>query len=171
MDQSPFSTSFCKLDSLYFFLDVLRQMLNMEYKGGVPFFTADAVQTVFTMLFQRLSFLYRALCHKQRGSNMQTKQIGVVKDIIQAAGLRVSYSYDDLLFTEDNSVIFQFDSKNKKNLRFYVNKACDDSLSGRLEKRLDDSAKELDYTVTKSGEYEMEKRQGMDETEIRLLPF
>ena len=102
---------------------------------------------------------------------MQAKPIGMVKDIIQAAGLRVSYSYDDLIFTEDNSIIFQFDSKDKKNFKFYINTACETSASDKLEKRLDDAAKEAGYTVTKSGEFEIEKQKGSDETEIRLLPF
>jgi hypothetical protein len=102
---------------------------------------------------------------------MQAKPIGMVKDIIQAAGLRVSYSYDDLIFTEDNSIIFQFDSKEKKNLMFYVNTTFDLPASDRLEKRLEEAAKEAGYTVTKSGEFEIEKQKGSDETEIRLLPF
>lgn len=102
---------------------------------------------------------------------MQIKPIGMVKEIIQTAGLKVSYTYDDLLFTEDNSVIFQFDSKDKKNLRFYVNNTCGTSTSVKLEKRLDDAAKEAGYTVTKSGEFEIEKKKGSDETEFRLLPF
>lgn len=102
---------------------------------------------------------------------MQVKPIGMVKEIIQAAGLRVSYTYDDLIFTEDNSTIFQFDSKVKKALRFYVNTACETSVSERLEKRLDDAAKEAGYTIIKSGEFEMEKKKGSDETEFRLLPY
>jgi hypothetical protein len=102
---------------------------------------------------------------------MQIKPIGMVKDIIQAAGLRVSYSYDDLIFTEDNSVIFQFDSKDKKNLRFFINTTCETSSSGRIEKRIEDAAQEAGYTVSKSGEFEIEKQKGTDEIEIRLLPF
>jgi hypothetical protein len=102
---------------------------------------------------------------------MQAKPIGMVKEIILAAGLRVSYTYDDLIFTEDNSVIFQFDSKDKKSFRFYVNTTLDSSASARLEKRLDDAAQEAGYTVIKSGEFEMEKKKNSDETEFRLLPF
>ncbi len=95
----------------------------------------------------------------------------MVKEIIQAAGLRASYAYDDLLFTEDNSIIFQFDSKDKKGLRFYVNTTLGYDASVKLEKRLDDAAQEAGYTVIKSGEFEMEKKKGSDETEFRLLPF
>ncbi|GEM_PF-2701765 len=102
---------------------------------------------------------------------MQAKPIGMVKEIIQAAGLRVSYTYDDLIFTEDNSVIFQFDSKDKKGFRFYVNTLLGSSVSARLEKGIEDAAKEAGYRATKSGEFEMKKPKGSDETEIRLLPF
>lgn len=102
---------------------------------------------------------------------MQAKLIGMVKEIIQTTGLRISYTYDDLLFTEDNSVIFQIDSNDKKNFRFYVNTSLGSSTSVKLEKRLDDAAKEAGYTVTKSGEFEIEKKKGSDETEIKLLPF
>lgn len=102
---------------------------------------------------------------------MQAKPIGMVKEIVQTAGLRVSYSYDDLIFTEDNSVILQFDKKEKKTLRFYINSACEPPSSDKLEKRLGDAAQEAGYTVTKSGEFEIEKIKGSEETEIRLLPY
>ncbi|MBN1906219.1 MAG: hypothetical protein JW927_14100 [Deltaproteobacteria bacterium] len=102
---------------------------------------------------------------------MQAKPIGMVKEIVQTAGLRVSCSYDDLIFTEDNSLILQFDKKDKKRLRFYINSACESPSSDKLEKRLGDAAQEAGYTVTKSGEFEIEKKKGSEETEIRLLPY
>ncbi len=102
---------------------------------------------------------------------MHFRPLGIAKDIIQAAGLRVSYTYNDLVFTEDNSVIFQFDDKNKKTLGFFINVTCDSSASDRIGKQLHDAAAEREYTIIQSGEFEMEKKKGSEETEIRLLPF
>ena len=50
---------------------------------------------------------------------MKFRPLGIAKEIIRAAGLQVTYTYDDLVFTEHNPVIVQFDDKDKKNLKVY----------------------------------------------------
>ena len=102
---------------------------------------------------------------------MKSRPLGIVKEIILAAGLRVTHTYDDLVFIEDNPVIIQFDDKNKKNMNIYFNVDCKAAAAEKIESKLNEAATERDFTVTKTGEFEMGQKKGADEIEIRLLPF
>ena len=44
---------------------------------------------------------------------MSFRPLGIAKEIIEATGLNVTYTYDDLVFIEHNPIIIQFDDKNK----------------------------------------------------------
>lgn len=102
---------------------------------------------------------------------MKSRPLGVTKEIIQAAGLQVTYTYDDLVFIEHSPVIVQFDDKNKKNLKVYFNVDCETAAVEKIEKKLNDAATEREFTITNSGEFEMGQKKGVEEIEIKLLPF
>ena len=102
---------------------------------------------------------------------MKFKPLGIAKEIIQAAGMAVTYTYDDLVFIENNPVIIQFDHKNKKNLKVYFNVDCEAAAADKIEKQLINAATEQAFTITNSGEFEMAQKKGSDEIEIKLLPF
>lgn len=55
---------------------------------------------------------------------MSLNQLGVVKDIVEAAGMGVSYAYDDLVFLEHNSFLLQFTDNNDEVL-VHVNSEAD----------------------------------------------
>ena len=102
---------------------------------------------------------------------MKFRPLGIAKEILQAAGMQVTYTYDDLVFVEDNPIIVQFDEKDKKNLNVYLNVDCEEAAAEKIIKKLNDSATEREFTITNSGEFEMEQKKGVEEIEIRLLPF
>ena len=102
---------------------------------------------------------------------MKFRPLGIAKEIIQSAGMEVTYTYDDLVFIEHNPIIVQFDDKNKKNLIIYFNVDCEDSAAEKIEKKLNDAATEREFTITISGEFEIAQKKGVEEIEIKLLPF
>ena len=102
---------------------------------------------------------------------MKFRPLGIAKEIIRATALQVTYTYDDLVFTEHNPVIIQFDDKDKKNLKVYFNVDCETAAAKKIEKQLGEAAEEREFTITRSGEFEMEQKKGKEEIEIRLLPF
>lgn len=102
---------------------------------------------------------------------MKFRPLGIAKEIIEAAGLHVTYTYDDLVFIEHNPVIIQFDDRDKKNLKVYFNVDCETNAAEKIEKRLNDAAVEREFTIVKRGEFEMAQKKGKEEIEIRLLPF
>jgi hypothetical protein len=102
---------------------------------------------------------------------MKFRPLGIAKDIIQASGMQVTYTYDDLVFIEHSPIIVQFDDENKKNLKVYFNVDCEAAAAEKIEKKLNDAATEREFTITNSGEFEMAQKKGVEEIEIRLLPF
>ena len=102
---------------------------------------------------------------------MKSRPSGITKEIIQAAGLQVTYTYDDLVFIDQNPIIIQFDDKNKKNLNVYFNVDGEKAAAEKIEKKLHEAAAGREFTITKVGEFEMAQKKGVEETEIRLLPF
>ena len=51
---------------------------------------------------------------------MGIKPLGVVKTIVEAAGMGISYVYDDLVFLEHNSFLLQF-TTNDREITVHVN--------------------------------------------------
>ena len=102
---------------------------------------------------------------------MAFRPLGIAKEIIQAAGMQVTYTYDDLVFIEHSPILVQFDDVNKKNLKIYFNVECEARAAEKIEKKLNDAATEREFTITNSGEFEMAQKKGVEEIEIRLLPF
>ena len=68
---------------------------------------------------------------------MNTKPLGVVKNIVEEAGMGISYAYEDLVFLEHNSFLLQFTDCDK-NILVHTNKEADkDTVNrdiGRLQK-------------------------------------
>ena len=102
---------------------------------------------------------------------MKFRPLGIVKEIIEAIGMEVTYTYDDLVFIEPNTIIVQFDDKDKKNLNLYFNVDCEDAAAEKIEKKLNNAAVEREFSITNVGKFEMAQKKGVEEIEIRLLPF
>lgn len=56
---------------------------------------------------------------------MGLKPLGIVKEIVEAAGMGVSYAYDDLVFMEHNAFLLQFTDGDEE-LLIHVNKEADE---------------------------------------------
>ena len=56
---------------------------------------------------------------------MSLKPLGMVKTIVEAAGMGISYAYDDLVFLEHNSFLLQF-TDNDREIKIHVNCEADE---------------------------------------------
>ena len=57
---------------------------------------------------------------------MSLKQLGVVKDIVESAGMGISYAYDDLVFIDHNAFLLQFTTQDNE-LLIHINNEADKS--------------------------------------------
>jgi len=56
---------------------------------------------------------------------MSLKPLGMVKTIVEAAGMGISYAYEDLVFLEHNSFLLQF-ADNGGEIAIHVNSEADE---------------------------------------------
>ncbi|MDG4474949.1 hypothetical protein [Thiovibrio frasassiensis] len=65
---------------------------------------------------------------------MGLKPLGKVKTIVEAAGMGISYAYDDLVFLEHNSFLLQF-TDNDHEIMIHVNSEADEAtVHGDIER-------------------------------------
>lgn len=57
---------------------------------------------------------------------MGLKQLGIVKEIVEAAGMGISYTYEDLVFIEHNAFLLQFADKDNEVL-IHINQEAEGS--------------------------------------------
>lgn len=58
---------------------------------------------------------------------MGIRQLGIVKEIVESAGMGISYTYEDLVFIEHNAFLLQFTS-NDNELLIHINQEADGSV-------------------------------------------
>ncbi len=58
---------------------------------------------------------------------MSLKPLGIVKDIVEAAGMGISYAYEDLVFLEHNSYLLQF-AEDDNDVLIHINTEADKSI-------------------------------------------
>lgn len=51
-------------------------------------------------------------------------ELGIVKNIVEAAGMGISYAYEDLVFLDHNSLILQF-TDNDREVLVHINQEAD----------------------------------------------
>ncbi|MFZ5776352.1 MAG: hypothetical protein ACOY3Z_12785 [Thermodesulfobacteriota bacterium] len=83
---------------------------------------------------------------------MGIKPLGTVKTIVEAAGMGISYAYDDLVFLEHNSFLLQF-TDNDREIRLHVNREADETaVHGDME-RLREAARNHAMECIRGGHY------------------
>jgi len=98
------------------------------------------------------------------------RPLGYVMEILESVGLPVSYSYDDLVFVENNSLLVKFNDENAKELHLYFNKDLDPAVAVGLEYTLMEAAIEKGFQFVNSGTYKIrQKDEKVEELELVFL--
>ncbi len=101
---------------------------------------------------------------------MNYRPLGYLMEILESVGLPVSYSYDDLVFVENNTVLVRFNDEDARQLFFYFNKDLDTRVEEPLEKSLMEAAMEKGFTFINSGHYDLQQKdESKEELEIVFL--
>lgn len=102
--------------------------------------------------------------------NLNYRPLGYVMEILESVGLPVSYSYDDLVFVENNSLLIKFNDDNDKRLHLYFNDDLDPEAAVQLEYSLMNAAMDKGFQFIKSGSYIIRtKDNSKEELEVEFL--
>ena len=98
------------------------------------------------------------------------RPLGYVMEILESVGIPVSFSYDDLVFVENNSLVVKFNDENDKQLFLYFNKDLDLKVANELEKSLMNVAIEKGFSFVNSGKYSI-RQKSEEKEELELMFF
>ncbi|HIJ79787.1 MAG: hypothetical protein OEY01_13815 [Desulfobulbaceae bacterium] len=90
--------------------------------------------------------------------------LGVVKNIVEAVGMDISYAYEDLVFLEHNGFLLQF-SENGQEVLVHVNREADQAVAGHDVDRLLAAALDHDLPFVKGSLYTLSQE---DDENIRI---
>lgn len=97
------------------------------------------------------------------------RPLGVVRDIVQATGLDISYAYDDLVFSDHSVFILRFDDEKPKRLHLHFNSECEPSESTVFTQKLTDAGKSSGFDILKGSKFSLNQIDGKEELEITFL--
>lgn len=102
--------------------------------------------------------------------SLNYRPLEYVMEILESVGLPVSYSYDDLVFVENNSLLVKFNDDNEKQLLLYFNTDLDPDVAVKLEFTLMNAALDKGFQFINSGTYKVrEKKNATEELELVFL--
>jgi len=97
---------------------------------------------------------------------MTTRELGLVREALTAAGMDISYAYDDLVFLEHNGFLLQFTDNPHELLIHVHNRADTDTISGAVA-LLRTKGADLNLIFTQVGRYRIHEADG-DNIRIEL---
>jgi hypothetical protein len=99
---------------------------------------------------------------------MTEKKLGVVKEIVEAAGMSISYAYDDLVFLDHNALLLQFTEESDE-LLLRTNSEADKRAMKEVAAVLKGLAQEKEMTFLDGGEYALSQGDG-ENISIEFIP-
>lgn len=90
---------------------------------------------------------------------MQLKPLGIVREIVESAGMWISYAYDDLVFLEHNAFLLQF-TANDRELLVHTNMEAEPSEIKNAIAKLQNIAKEHGMIFTIGSWYTLTQVDG-----------
>lgn len=96
---------------------------------------------------------------------MNLKPLGIVKTIVESAGMGISYAYDDLVFLDHNAFLLQFTDNDKEVLIHANSEAEGEEIKDSAVARLKNVAASHEITFTDGGLYTLTQA---DDENIRI---
>lgn len=98
---------------------------------------------------------------------MPERKLGVVKDIVEAAGMGIAHVYEDLVFLDHNAFLLQF-TKDSGCLLLHLNRDVEQELAQSQISLLKQAAQERDMRLNDGNSYTLAQD---DKENIRLEFF
>ncbi len=98
---------------------------------------------------------------------MTTRELGLVREALTAAGMEISYAYEDLIFLEHNGFLLQF-SDNPQEICIHVNIEADEEELADAIDLLQLKATEIGLTIITGEKYRMRPMDGEENIQLEF---
>jgi hypothetical protein len=92
--------------------------------------------------------------------------MGKLLNVIETAGFKVEYHYDDLVFIDNTSLMFRFDLEDFETVYLHFNQECAPQAKAQLTPFLMDIAKEETLKLEVSSDFSLSQKEGKEELEV-----
>ena len=99
---------------------------------------------------------------------MSERKLGVVKDIVEAAGMGIAHVYEDLVFLNHNAFLIQFTGDSSR-LLLHLNRDADEELAQEQIGLLKQAAQEQEMRFDDGSRYALAE-DGEDSVRIEFFP-
>lgn len=99
---------------------------------------------------------------------MSERKLGVVKDIVEAAGMGIAHVYEDLVFLNHNAFLIQF-TKDSSRLLLHLNRDAEEELAQEQIGLLKQAAQEQEMRFDDGSRYALAE-DGEDSVRIEFFP-
>jgi hypothetical protein len=92
--------------------------------------------------------------------------MGKLLNLIESAGFKLEYHFDDLVFIDNTSLLFRFDIKDYETVYLHFNTECDTIAQAKLSPFLMKIACEESLKLKVSSNFKLEQKEGTEEIEV-----
>ena len=98
---------------------------------------------------------------------MKERKLGVVKEIIEEAGMSISHVYEDLVFLNHNAMLIQF-TEDSGTVLLRINREAEKEAAGNGAALLKQAALEREMQLVDSGSYAL-AQDGQEQVRIEFF--
>ena len=92
--------------------------------------------------------------------------MGKLLNVIETAGYKVEYHYDDLVFIDNTSIMFRFDLEDYETVHLHFNQECTVTAREKLTPFLMNIAKKERLKLAASTNFSVSQKEGTEELQI-----
>jgi hypothetical protein len=92
--------------------------------------------------------------------------MGKLLNLIETAGYKMEYHFDDLVFIDNTSLLFRFDLEDYETVYLHFNNECNPSAKAKLIVFLLKIAIEESLKLSLSGSFSLQPKEGKEEFQV-----
>lgn len=98
------------------------------------------------------------------------RPLGIVKNLVEAMHLDISYVYEDLVFVEHNAFLLQMSSEKGEDIVVWFNEESTPEDRPQIFSRLQQTGHALGLLLQDKGTYSIDADDGGDSLKLRFMP-
>lgn len=99
-------------------------------------------------------------------NNYKLVPMGKLLNLIESAGYKMEYHFDDLVFIDNTSLLFRFDLTDYETVYLHFNRQCDTIAQVKLTPFLMKIAGDESLKLEVSSNFKLEQKEGTEEIQV-----
>ncbi len=100
---------------------------------------------------------------------MTVRPLGIVKEALDAAGLEITYAYDDIVFVDHSLMIISFRDDDPGRIDIYFNRDCEPQTRRELSEKVRSEAEKRELIACEKGAFRLEDDPGTEQLKISFF--